>query len=283
MRGELGTGSGKGAAFEGEVTGDTVGREQGAGSSEPFGALRIRFAEDGHGLGSGQREGDGVAGDGSRTVTGDDDADEVAGVGGGEGDGRHGFEGAGAAGAEGVSGVGQRELLTGEGRDEAAAADQAAGFEAAEDGDELAPGRDGGFAGDEVAEDDTVAAEEHAAGGFELGVAEDRGGGGVLAGGRIRRMHEESPAAGGGLGARGLAAETAAGIDEGAEAVEAVGGDEAGGNQLPESAVDFFGGRGEKADEIGGEHGSAIREAGAKAVGKIAESGGECGLGNLSP
>ena len=75
-----------------------------------------------------------------------------------------------AGGAEAVDGFGEGELLAEGAGDEAAAADLAAGFEAAEDGEEVAPFGGVGLAGEEVAEEDAVAAEEDAGVGVEGGV-----------------------------------------------------------------------------------------------------------------
>ena len=65
-----------------------------------------------------------------------------------------------AGGAEGFDGFGEGVLLAAEAGDEAAAADLAAGFETAEDAEEIAPFGGVGFAGEEVAEEDAVAGEE---------------------------------------------------------------------------------------------------------------------------
>ena len=78
-------------------------------------------------------------------VAGDDDSGKVDGVGCGDGDG--GGAVAGAGGAEGVDGLGKGELFAAEAGDEAAAADLAAGFEPAEDAEEVAPFGGVGLAG----------------------------------------------------------------------------------------------------------------------------------------
>ena len=154
--------------------------------------------------------------------------------------------------AEAVGGFGEGVLLAEGAGDEAAAADLAAGFEAAEDGEEVAPFGGVGFAGEELAEEDAVAAEEDAGVGVEGGVGWFGGGdGGGLCGLKIlrnpglrgetwgTRSGEEGPAAGGGAGGGSLAEAgggggrggggLAAGVHHGAELVEAVGGGEAGG------------------------------------------------------
>ena len=133
-------------------------------------------------------EGDGAAGDGGDAGAGDEDADEVEGVSSGEDEGGFlisigGFACAGgvlSAGlAEAVDDGGEGELLAEGAGDEAAAADLAASFETAEDGEEVAPLGGIGFADEEFAEEDAVAAEEYAGVGVECGV----GAAGVVDGG----------------------------------------------------------------------------------------------------
>ena len=109
-----------------------------------------------------------LAGDGGNAVAGDDDAGEIHGVGGGDGD--DGGAVAGAGGAERFDGFGKGVLFAAETGDEAAAANLAAGFETAEDVEEVAPSGGVRFAGEEVAEEDAVAGEELASEGFEGGV-----------------------------------------------------------------------------------------------------------------
>ena len=108
---------------------------------------------------------DGATGNGRDTLAGDDDTGQVHGVGGGylDLDGGVGV----AGGAEALDGLRQGELLATEAGDEAAAADLAAGFEATEDAEEVAPFGGVRLAGEEVAEEDSIAREEHASGGFE--------------------------------------------------------------------------------------------------------------------
>lgn len=114
-------------------------------------------------------EGYGAAGDGGDSGAGDEDAGEVERVGGGDGDGGFGRSGGAlvAGLAEAVDGFREGVLLAEGAGDEAAAADLAAGFEAAEDGEEVAPLGGVGFAGEELAEEDAVAAEEDARVGVE--------------------------------------------------------------------------------------------------------------------
>ena len=108
------------------------------------------------------------AGDCWDAVAGDDDAGEVHGIGSGHRDDGGAF--AGAGGAEGVDGFGESVLFAAEAGEEAPAADLAAGFETAEDVEEVAPSGGVGFAGEQVAEEDAVAGEELAGKGFEGGV-----------------------------------------------------------------------------------------------------------------
>src|SRR5947207_2916890 len=70
-------------------------------------------------------------------------------------------------GAEGLDGLGECVLLAGETGEEAAGANLAAGFETAEDVEEVAPSGGVGFTGEKVAEEDAVAGEELAGKGFE--------------------------------------------------------------------------------------------------------------------
>lgn len=117
-----------------------------------------------------------ASGDGGDSLAGDDDAGEIEGVCGGYGDFVWGAVIAG--GVEGCDGLGQGELLAAEARDEAATADLAAGFESAKDAQEFAPFGGVRFAGEQVAEEDAVAGEEHAGEGFESGVGAAGGGDG---------------------------------------------------------------------------------------------------------
>jgi hypothetical protein len=109
-----------------------------------------------------------LAGDGRDAVAGDDDAGEVHGIGGGYRD--DGGAVAGAGGAEGLDGFGESVLFAAEAGEETPATDLAAGFETAEDIEEVAPSGSVGFAGEEVAEEDAVTSEELAGEGFEGGI-----------------------------------------------------------------------------------------------------------------
>ncbi len=98
--------------------------------------------------------------------------------------------------AEAVGGFGEGVLLAERAGDKAAAADFAAGFETAEDGEQVAPPGGVGFACEEFAEEDAVAAEEDAGVGVEGSVGlpgrDDgglRGGLGIL---RIPRLRSET-------------------------------------------------------------------------------------------
>jgi hypothetical protein len=94
-----------------------------------------------------------------------DDTGEVHGVGSGYGDDL--FRELMAGVAKGLGGFGEGELFAGEAGDEAAATDLAAGFEAAKDVEKLAPLGSVGLAGEEIAEEDAVAGEEHASEGLD--------------------------------------------------------------------------------------------------------------------
>jgi len=98
-----------------------------------------------------------LVGDCGDAVAGDDDAGEVHGIGGSYRD--DGGAVAGAGGAEGFDGFGESVLFAAEAGEEAAAADFAAGFETAENVEEVAPSGGVGFAGEEVAEEDAVTGE----------------------------------------------------------------------------------------------------------------------------
>lgn len=109
----------------------------------------------------------GAAGGGGRAVAGNDDADEVGGIGRSDChcDGG-GFLFAGFT--QRFDGLWKSKLFTLEAGNEAAAAHDAACFEAAEHTEELAPAGHGGFALQEVAEDDAIAPEQDESGGFDL-------------------------------------------------------------------------------------------------------------------
>ena len=238
-----------------------------------------------------------AARNGWNAVAGNEDAGEVEGVGGGDGDGC--VVGARgelfAGGAEAFYGFGQAVLLAEGSGDEAAAADFAAGFEAAEDGDEVAPFGGVGLAGEELAEEDAVAAEEDAGvgveGGFVLSGSRDGcgvGGRGVgVLRGRRCGVAEEGPAAGGGAGGGTLAEAgggglrggggLAAGVHHGAELVEAVGGGEAGSGELPESGGGVELVEAGEALEVGGEGGAVGWRAGSGLPGLRGEGLGEDG------
>ena len=109
-----------------------------------------------------------LAGDCGDAVAGNDNTGEVHGICGGYRD--DGGTVAGAGGAKGFDGFGESVLFAAEAGEEAAAANFAAGFKAAEDVEEVAPFGGVGFAGEEVAEEDSIAGEELAGEGFEGGV-----------------------------------------------------------------------------------------------------------------
>ena len=185
--------------------------------------------------------------------------------------------------AERVDGFGQGELLAEGAGDEAAAADFSASFEAAEDGGEVAPLGGVGLAGEEVAEEHAVAAEQDAGVGVECGVVAAGGGDGLLAL-VLRRawasdvgvsvgaigVAEQRPAAGGGAGGGAFAQAGGGGLRDGdgfaarvhhgAELVEAVGGGEAGGGEFPERGGGLQLGEAAEALEVGDEGCAAVGE-----------------------
>jgi hypothetical protein len=108
------------------------------------------------------------AGNCGDAVAGDDDTGQVHGVCSGDRD--DGGTVPGAGGAEGFDGFGESVLFAAEAGEEPSAADLAAGFETAEDVEEVAPFGGIGFAGEEIAEEHAVAGEELAGEGFESGV-----------------------------------------------------------------------------------------------------------------
>ncbi len=138
---------------------------------------RLVFLEDGA-----VEEDDFAAGDGGDAVAGDEDSGEVERVGSGDIDGGFGGSGGvlGAGFAEGVDGFGEGILLAEGAGDEAATADLSTGFETTEDGEEVAPFGGVGFAGEKLAEEDAVAAEEDAGVGVECGVGAAGVGDGLL-------------------------------------------------------------------------------------------------------
>ena len=155
--------------------------------------------------------------------------------------------------------VGARELLAHEPRDEAAAPHFAARFQAAERGEDVAPRGHQGLAANQVTEDHTPA-EKKLAGegvgalagrserggvgdvlvlGASVGIGRCMGGDGSRRAG-VGRRDEQRPPAGGvpwAGGAEAPLATAALWIDEGAQVIEAIGGDEAGGDQLPEAIL----------------------------------------------
>ena len=159
-----------------------VGDAAGAGGALPCRSLHYGCASSREGsvvgwggiffYGDAVLEADGAAGDGGDAVSGDEDAGEVERVGGGDGD--RGFVGTGgvlgAGLAKAVDSFGEGVLFAEGAGDETAAADLAAGFETTEDGEKVAPPGGVGFAGEELAEEDAVAAEEDAGVGVEGGV-----------------------------------------------------------------------------------------------------------------
>lgn len=157
-------------------------------------------------------------------------------------------------------------MFAGEARDEAAAADGSPRFHAAQDGEQVAPGGSDGSAGEQIAKDDAPAQEQLAGDGLRaFGEGESSG-----------DVTKDGPTSGGVAGTgEAFTAFTATpfGIDEGAEIFEAVGGDESGGDQFPESVLDFAREAADGADDVGEEAGSELFEGGKHVAGGVGEIG----------
>ena len=134
-------------------------------------------------------------------------------------------------GTQRLDGHGQGELLAQKSIHEAPATDFAAIFKPAEAREQLAPGRKISFARQQIAEDDAVTSQKHPAGCFD----------------RSRFLRslagvQQSPAAGAMAGSRNSSASLPRapfGIDERAQIVESVSGDQACRHKLPQSGFDF--------------------------------------------
>ena len=172
-------------------------------------------------------------------ASGGDDAGEVEGIDGGEAEGFAGVR-ISARAAEGVDGVGEGELLAGEAGHEASAADIAAGFEASQGTQHIAPGETEILPSNDIAKDYAVAVEKSGCDGFGDLVRVDAGGG-RLEGRPAARGSADGEAA----GAAGVAPAAAAGAgptrSNGAKALIAVGGDAAGGDQVAQAVLDIGG------------------------------------------
>ena len=143
-------------------------------------------------------------------------------------------------------------MLAEEAADETAAANFAAVFEAAKRHQDFAPGRENGFAAENFAEDDAVAIEQQAASSFENERAVFGFGG-----------RKQGPAAGVVAGSRGAAATVAGAalrVDQRAEIVEAVGGDDAAGDELPKGGFDFGFQAARAANDVGEEGSAGLAE-----------------------
>ena len=158
---------------------------------------------------------------------GKDDAAEVERVGGGNLERFSGRLGA-AEVAQEVEGFGAGELFADESGDEAAATDFAASFHAAVDQEQLAPGGREALAGQEIAEHDAPAVEQLLGEKFGLRA--------------VARSSEQGPASGG-VARTSVAASAFAlaafRVDQGAQVFETVGGDDAGGGELPQAIFDL--------------------------------------------
>jgi len=216
-----------------------------------------------------------LAGDGGDAVAGDDDTGEVHGIGSGYRD--DGGTVAGAGGAERFDGFGESVLFAAKAREEAAAADFAASFKTAKDVEEIAPFGGVGFAREKVAEENAVPGEELAGERFEGSV----GAAGLLDCGRssMQFFGEERPAACGASGGTLVGCfgdgGSATGVHAGTELIEAVGGGEACGGELPEGMLGLLAREIGDALDVVGEAGPALLEEGAELEGVGAEGGGK--------
>ncbi len=164
--------------------------------------------------------------------------------------------------AQGVDGLGQGVLLADEAGDEAAAADDAARLEASQRAQDVAPGQGEALAREEVAEDDAVALQEQVAPAISASSSVSIGAG--------RRRVDEGPAAGGAAAGEEAAGgrtadartrrlpECADAAGELAQALEAVGGDEAPGDELAQAALDVGAQAPGAVDDLVEEEGAAL-------------------------
>jgi len=212
-----------------------------------------------------------LAGDSGDPLAKYNNASKVGWVGGGDCNDGGAF--AGTCFTEGFDRFGQSVLFAGEARDEAATSNLAAGLKTAENIEQIAPFRSIGFAGEEVAEEDSIPVEELTSEGLEgsVGAARffDRGCSGV------ELLREKRPAASGvacGTLAWGIeGGGTAAGIHAGAELIESVSRGETGGGELPESVLGLLAGQTRYTLEIVREAGSALLEEGPQLETVVAE------------
>ena len=216
-----------------------------------------------------------LTGDGGDALAGDDDTGEVHGVGSGYRD--DGGAVAGAGGAERFDGLGESVLFAAEAGEKAAAANFTAGFKTAEDVEEVAPFGGVGFADEEVAEENTVPGEELAGERFESCI----GSAGLFdcSRGSMQFFGKERPAAGGTAGGTLVGhfsdGGSAARVHADTELIEAVGGGEACGGELPEGVLGLLAGEVSDALDVVGEAGSTLLEEGAELQGMGAEGGSE--------
>lgn len=221
---------------------------------------RVRFAFHGHCVQAAIAIEDLSAGNGGHTIAGNDDADQIDGVSGGDRD--DGSAVADTGGAKGLQGFRKGVLLAAEAGEETATTNLAACFEAAKNVQEIAPFRSVGFAGEEVAEENSIASEKLTRKGFQRGV----GAAGLFYCGWscVKFLAKKGPAAGSvtrwsftmGFGSGGFAAW----IHAGAELVEAVCGGKPCGSKLPKGVLSLLTGEVGDALDVVGEAGSALLE-----------------------
>ena len=115
------------------------------------------------------------------------------------------------------------------------AADFSAALQAPQHAQEFAPGRQNALAGQHLAKNHAIAAQEHVANGFEGAVPV-----GSLSGGRLGVEQRPSPAAVTRAGGASRTVSGAAfGIDQRAQIIETIRGNQTGGDQFPEAGFDF--------------------------------------------
>ena len=121
-------------------------------------------------------------------------------------------------------------MLAGEASDESAAANLTLRFQAAQHGQKFAPWRSALFAREQIAEHHTPSQQQLPGPFFDR-----------IRGcfGAVRRMRAQRPAAWRGRMTSAAFATATFGIDQSAQILEAIGGDEARGDELPESIFYF--------------------------------------------
>ena len=161
--------------------------------------------------------------------------------------------------------------------------DFAASFEPAQGAEDLAPGHRDTLAGHQLARDDAVAVEQDAGDGFGVLVGEGRVG--FLGDGRgqrrpaTRRALADEDATAAVAGAARASASAAGGARELAEALEAVGMSETGGDQFAQAVLDVGGDAARAVDEFVEEERAAFAEQAVDLPRRAVELVGRAGRG----